>query len=126
MFWVGSWRRIRVRNHERGIIFVFRSRSGSSLSGLPNDREVRWLRSFSAVGCGYSVLVCALAVSLEGIICSVIWLPLVLILSTVGRLAAGICCLIFRAPRDRNYCVVIVALLPVCDRAVGEIPSGRF
>lgn len=77
------------------------------------DREVRWLRClFLPWVAGLLCLVCALALVWEGIICIVIWLPLVLILSTVGGLVAGICCLIFKAPRDRNYCVVVVALLP--------------
>src|SRR5690349_2562029 len=50
-----------------------------------DDREVKWLRClFLPWVAGLLCLVCALALVWEGIICIVIWLPLVLILSTTG------------------------------------------
>lgn len=64
-----------------------------------------WL---SALTC----LACALALVWEGIICVIIWLPLVIVLSLVGGLLAGLCLAIFKSQRDRNYCVAVVALLP--------------
>ena len=66
---------------------------------------VPWL---SALAC----LFCALALVWEGIICVLIWLPLVIVLSLAGGLLAGLCLKIFKSPRDRNYCVVAIALLP--------------
>ncbi len=75
------------------------SRRGIELIVMP------WL---SSIAC----LFCALALVWEGIICVIIWLPLVLILSAIGGLLAGLCLKIFKSPRDRNYCVVAVALLP--------------
>ena len=64
-----------------------------------------WL---SALAC----LVCALALVWEGIICVIIWLPLVIVLSLIGGLLAGLCLAIFKSRRDRNYCLIAVALLP--------------
>ena len=58
-------------------------------------------------------LVGALALAWEGIICIIIWLPLVLILSTFGGLLAGICHRMLKAKRNRNLCVAIFALLPL-------------
>ena len=64
-----------------------------------------WL---SALAC----LVCALILVWEGIICIIIWLPLVIVLSLIGGLIAGLCLAIFKSKRDRNYCVIAVAFLP--------------
>lgn len=64
-----------------------------------------WLASLTC-------LVCALALVWEGIICVVIWLPLVIILSLTGGVLAGLFLAIFKARRDRNYCLIAVALLP--------------
>jgi len=64
-----------------------------------------WLSSLAC-------LACALVLVWEGIICIVIWLPLVIILSLLGGLSAGICLAIFKSKRDRNYCVAVIALLP--------------
>lgn len=58
----------------------------------------------------------------EGLICIILWLPLVLILSTVGGTIGGITLLIVRSSRNRNYCLGIVALLPFI---AGPIESTR-
>ena len=57
-------------------------------------------------------LFCALALVWEGIICIIIWLPLVIVLSLIGGLLAWLCLKLFKSRRDRNYCVTAVALLP--------------
>jgi hypothetical protein len=57
-------------------------------------------------------LLAALALVWEGIICAVIWLPLVLVLSLVGGLLAALCLAVFKSKRNRNYCVAVVAFLP--------------
>lgn len=69
-------------------------------------------------------LVGALALVWEGIICIVIWLPLVLILSSVGGLMAGISHRIFKSRRDRNYCVAVVALLPFVIAPLEQLRSA--
>jgi hypothetical protein len=64
-----------------------------------------WLSSLAC-------LACALALAWEGLICIVLLLPLILILSSIGGLMAGICLKIFKSARDRIYCVASFALLP--------------
>jgi len=104
---------------------VFEVMSGAFIFGVPlalgfitvwfgdPESKVRWLRCiFLPWLAGLLYLVCALALVWEGIICIIIWLPLVLILSTFGGLVAGICHRIFKSRRDRHYCVVVIALLP--------------
>lgn len=66
---------------------------------------IPWLSSLAC-------LACALSLVWEGIICVIIWLPLVIILSLIGGLLAGLCLAIFKSKRDRNYCVAVIALLP--------------
>ena len=66
---------------------------------------VPWL---SALAC----MVCALALVWEGIICVIIWLPLVIVLSSIGGALAGVCLALFKSKRDRNYCLIAVAVLP--------------
>jgi hypothetical protein len=66
---------------------------------------VPWLASLTC-------LACALALVWEGLICVIIWLPLVIIVSLVGGLFAGLLLAIFVSKRDRNYCLVIVAIFP--------------
>jgi hypothetical protein len=57
-------------------------------------------------------LAACLALAWEGLICVWLWLPLVLILSSVGGLLAGLLRLVFPSDRSRTYCVAIVALIP--------------
>jgi hypothetical protein len=69
-------------------------------------------------------LACALALAWEGLICIILLLPLILILSSVGGLVAGICLKIIKSRRDRNYCVVIVALLPFVASPIEQLKSA--
>jgi len=48
----------------------------------------------------------------EGLICIILWLPLVLVLSSFGGCIAGAAWRIFRSDRSRNYCVAFIALIP--------------
>lgn len=64
-----------------------------------------WLASLAYLGC-------CLALNLEGIICVVLWLPLALLLSSLGGLIAGLLLWFFPSDRSKNYCVLAVALLP--------------
>ena len=57
-------------------------------------------------------LIAALALVWEGLICVIIWLPLVIILSTIGGLLAALLVNFFKSRRDRNYCLCAVAILP--------------
>ncbi len=57
-------------------------------------------------------LACCLALVWEGLICVILWLPLTLILSSVGGILAGLVRLAFPSARGRNYCVAIVVVLP--------------
>ena len=80
--------------------------------GYPQN-ALRWSSCiFLPWSAGLICLLCVLALVWEGIICVIIWLPLVLILSSAGGVTAGIFHRIFKSRRDRNYCVAVVALLP--------------
>lgn len=57
-------------------------------------------------------LVCCLALAWEGLICVVLWLPLVLVLSSFGGLLAGLAGALFQTDRTKNYCLAVVALAP--------------
>jgi hypothetical protein len=61
-----------------------------------------------------SCLAVALVLVLEGLICVIIWLPMVIILSGLGGLFAALILKIVTTRRDRNRCVVFVVLLPFC------------
>lgn len=92
--------------------------------GDPQNR-VRWWRCIVLPWtAGLVCLLCALALVWEGIICVIIWLPLVLILSSVGGLVAGICHRIFKSRRDRNCCVAVVALLPFVAAPLEQLRSA--
>ena len=61
---------------------------------------------------GFIFLACTLALVWEGIICIILWLPLVMILSTTGGLIAALALYIIKARSNRMYCVSFVCLLP--------------
>ena len=48
----------------------------------------------------------------EGLICIFLWVPLVLVLSSVGGLSAGLVRMLFPSDRTKNYCLAVVALAP--------------
>ncbi|HKW31093.1 MAG TPA: hypothetical protein VJT54_17345, partial [Verrucomicrobiae bacterium] len=75
-----------------------------------------WLSSLAC-------LACALVLAWEGMICIVLLLPLILVLSSIGGLLAGISLKIFKSRRDRNYCVTIVALLPFFASPIEQLRS---
>jgi hypothetical protein len=64
-----------------------------------------WLSSLVCLGC-------CLLFAWEGLICVFLWLPFVLVLSSLGGLLAGLARLAFPSNRGRNYCAAIVALIP--------------
>lgn len=78
-----------------------------------------WLSSLAC-------LACALALVWEGLICVVLLLPLILILSSIGGLIAGICLKIFKSKRDRSYCIAIVALLPFVVSPIEHLRSAAL
>ena len=89
------------------------------------ENKVRWWHCISLPWiAGLLCLLCALALVWEGIICVIIWLPLVLILSSFGGLVAGICHRLFKAKRDRTYCVVVIALLPFLAAPLEQFRSA--
>jgi hypothetical protein len=57
-------------------------------------------------------LICCLALAWEGVICVVLLLPVMLILSSIGGLFAGLIRPLFKTDRSRIYCVTVLALLP--------------
>lgn len=69
-------------------------------------------RIFMPWGSSLAFLGAALALVWEGIICIVIWLPLMLILSSLGGALAGLVRVWFPAGRERNYCAAFLALAP--------------
>ena len=76
------------------------------VSGKASDLIfIPWL---AALAC----LASALALVWEGLICIIIWFPLVTVLALVGGLVAALFLKIFRTRRDRNDCLIAVALLP--------------
>jgi hypothetical protein len=64
-----------------------------------------WVSSFAC-------LACALLLAWEGLVCIILLLPLILILSSIGGVIAGLIRKNLKSQRDKNYCVAIVALLP--------------
>ena len=83
------------------------------------NRWIVWLFMpwLSSLAC----LLCALLLVWEGLICVIILLPLMLVLSSVGGLIAGICLEIFKSKRDRNYCLAFVALLPFAASPIEQL-----
>jgi hypothetical protein len=77
------------------------------------ERRGLWLRCiFLPWVSGIMYLFSVLALYWEGLICIVLWSPVVLVLSSVGGLLAGLLNFLIKSTRNRNYCVAIVALLP--------------
>lgn len=64
-----------------------------------------WVSSLACLGC-------CLMLAWEGLICIWLWLPLVLILSSLGGLLAGLLRLLFPSGRGKTYCLGVVALTP--------------
>jgi hypothetical protein len=64
-----------------------------------------WVASLACLGC-------CLALVWEGLICIWLWLPLVLILSSLGGLLAGLLRYFFPSRRSKTYCLAVVALTP--------------
>lgn len=57
-------------------------------------------------------LLCCLLLAWEGLICVFLWLPLVLVLSSLGGLLAGLVRMFCPSDRTKNYCLAVVALAP--------------
>ena len=76
---------------------------------------------------GMLALIAALLLVWEGLICVILWLPLVLILVSIGGFLAWVMFLIIKMRRNRTYCAAAVGLLPFAiapidhflDRIVG-------
>lgn len=75
-----------------------------------------WLASVTFLGC-------CLLLMWEGVICIVLLLPLILVLSSVGGLLAGIIQQLFKSKRSKNYCVGVVALLPFAAAPIEHLRS---
>jgi hypothetical protein len=63
-------------------------------------------------GGALSFLFCSFIFLWEGLICIILWLPMVMILSSVGGFLGGIFRLIIYKQKTRNYCIGFFALLP--------------
>lgn len=61
---------------------------------------------------GFIFLACTLILVWEGIICIVLWLPLVMILGTIGGVLASLALYMVKARKNKLYCVSLVILLP--------------
>ena len=61
---------------------------------------------------GVLALIFALLLVWEGLICVILWLPLVMILASVGGFLAWVMFLIIKPRRNRMYCAAVVGLLP--------------
>ncbi len=66
-----------------------------------------WLASLACLGC-------CLLFAWEGLICIFLWLPLLLVLSSVGGVMAGLLRLAFPSDRSKTFCVAVIALVPFC------------
>jgi hypothetical protein len=75
--------------------------------GWPRRVLAPWLSSLACLGC-------CLLFAWEGIICIFLWLPLVLILSSLGGVLAGTLRLFFPSDRSKMFCVAVVAVIPFC------------
>jgi len=64
-----------------------------------------WLAALACLGC-------CLIFAWEGLICVWLWLPLVLILSSLGGLLAGLLRFLFPSKPGKTYCLAVVALVP--------------
>jgi hypothetical protein len=73
---------------------------------------------------GIIYLFSALALAWEGIICIIIWLPLVMILSSVGGVIAWVVIWLTKSKRDRNRCLVIVTLLPFAAAPIEQLHTA--
>ncbi len=65
---------------------------------------------------------CCLAFAWEGLICVVLWLPLVLVLSSLGGLTAGALRGVFPTDRGQVRCLALAALVPF----LGALPESRW
>ena len=75
--------------------------------------EKRWLRRiFGPWLAGLAFMAAAIGLNLEGWICVILWLPIVLVMSTLGGVLAGV--ILDRQPSDgsKRLCFAAVALLP--------------
>lgn len=61
---------------------------------------------------GILALIAALLLVWEGLICVILWLPLVMILTSVGGFMAWVMFQIIKMRRNRTYCAAAVGLLP--------------
>ncbi len=84
----------------------------------PRCVVIPWLSGVLYVG---SALLCLW----EGLICAIIWLPIVLVLSSIGGILAGIMHRIIKSGRGRNYCVAVVALLPLVAAPLEHLRASR-
>jgi hypothetical protein len=66
-----------------------------------------WLGAFACLGA-------ALALLWEGLICIIVWVPLVFVMSTLGGLFAALILVIVTSSRNRLRCVFGVMLFPFC------------
>lgn len=61
---------------------------------------------------GFLFLFCTLLLAWEGIICIVLWIPLVMCLSSFGGLLAMLALYLIKVRRNRMYCTTLVCALP--------------
>ena len=82
-----------------------------------------WLRRiFGPWLAGLIFMVAALVFNLEGLICVILWLPIVLVMSSLGGLLAGIIHDFRASAGSKRLCVAAVALLPF---VAGPLESWR-
>jgi hypothetical protein len=65
-----------------------------------------------------------LVLAWEGLICVVLWVPLVVVLSSFGGVLAGLAWRVFRTDRTRIFCLAVVALAPFAAAPVENLRSA--
>ncbi len=131
----GLFARLMAGLHSTGQ--VFQVMSASFIFGVPlvlgfisiwvleSRRRQKWWKWIVAPWPGGLLfLLGALALVWEGIVCIVIWLPLVLILSTIGGVAAGLLRLLWLGPGSKIQCVTVAALLPFAAAPLENLRSA--
>jgi hypothetical protein len=68
-------------------------------------------------------LALALLLAWEGAICVVLWLPVVLPLSSIGAFLGIICLKIVKSKRNRSYCIAAAALLPFLISPIEQLKT---
>ncbi|MBI1841636.1 MAG: SRPBCC family protein [Verrucomicrobia bacterium] len=91
----------------------------------PRRQRYSWLmKLFLPWSAAVIFLVACLVIAWEGLICVVLWLPLALVLSSVGAGLAMILQLLLPTDRSKNLCVAIVACAPFFSAPIESLHAS--